>query len=380
VVPNSNPPKTEFFNLFLGFKAKPAPQINYDLANPIVWHIENIWCNGDKNLSEYVLKWLAFLVQYPSIIPGTILVLRSPPRCGKNIITDFIRKSLFGPDLVFSTSDLGKILGRFNSPIQARKLIVMNEAGMVSGEWHKANDHLKALITEDYVSIERKGLESQDCNHYAGFMILSNHDAPIRVEMGDGRIVCLDVSSRCKSNFTYFDQLGGILEHPDTPGSFMSYLLSLNLSGWKPRKIPSTKMKIETMRDQLPNPIRFIIDYISSWSGDQVAKPSCTSLYQKYVEWCGGNGEKPFSNNTLGKKFSRINIERKRASGGKREWCYVLDRNKIVAKIRETVGEIEGFSDVPHPDLPENETTEIPVFNAPPEDENGTQVEMGKYR
>ncbi|GET64999.1 highly derived D5-like helicase-primase [Rhizophagus irregularis DAOM 181602=DAOM 197198] len=90
---------------------------------------------------------------------------------------------------------------------------------MASGEWHKANDHLKSLITEDYVSIERKGLEFQECGHYPGFMVLSNHDTPIRVEMGDGRIVCLDVSPCCKSNFTYFDQLGGILEHPDTPGS-----------------------------------------------------------------------------------------------------------------------------------------------------------------
>ncbi|GBC40919.2 uncharacterized protein OCT59_029341 [Rhizophagus irregularis] len=115
--PNTIPPKTKFFNLFLGFKAKPASHINYDLINPIIWHIEYIWCNGDKNLSEYVLKWFAFLVQHPSIIPGTILVLRSPPRCGKNIITDFVRKSLFGPELVYSTSDLGKILGKFNSAI-----------------------------------------------------------------------------------------------------------------------------------------------------------------------------------------------------------------------------------------------------------------------
>ncbi|PKC54729.1 hypothetical protein RhiirA1_403420 [Rhizophagus irregularis] len=108
--PNTIPPKTEFFNLFLGFKAKPASHINYDLINPIIWHIEYIWCNGDKNLSEYVLKWFAFLVQHPSIIPETILVLRSPPRCGKNIITDFVRKSLFGPELVYSTSDLRKFL------------------------------------------------------------------------------------------------------------------------------------------------------------------------------------------------------------------------------------------------------------------------------
>src|SRR4051794_26499540 len=151
----------------------------------------------------------------------------------------------------------------------------------------------------------------------------------------------------------------------------MTYLLNLNLSGWKPRKIPSTKMKIETMQDQLPNPIRFIIDYISSWSEDQVAKPSCTSLYQNYVEWCEGNGEKPFSNNILGKKFSQINIEHKRASGEKREWQYILDRFKIVAKIRETVGDIEEFSEtpdpkgIPQPDLPANETTDIPIFNVP---------------
>ncbi|GET59872.1 highly derived D5-like helicase-primase [Rhizophagus irregularis DAOM 181602=DAOM 197198] len=368
--PNTIPPKTKFFNLFLGFKAKPASHINYDLVNPIIWHIEYIWCNGDKNLSKYVLKWFAFLVQHPSIIPGTILVLRSPPRCGKNIITNFVRKSLFGPELVYSTSDLGKILGKFNSAIQGRKLIIMNEAGMASGEWHKANDHLKSLITEDYVSIERKGLEFQECGHYPGFMVLSNHDTPIRVEMGDGRIVCLDVSPRCKSNFTYFDQLGGILEHPDTPGSFMTYLLNLNLSEWKPRKIPPTKMKVETMRNQLSNPIRFIIDHIASWAESSGIRTSSKAfLYQKYLEWCGDNGEKALPNNIFGKKLSEKNIteyKQVRVEGGKREWQYILDRSKIIVKLCEHgLGDMEEFSDIPQDDLPENETTDIPIFNVP---------------
>ncbi|CAG8775321.1 6986_t:CDS:2, partial [Cetraspora pellucida] len=340
-----------------------------DIANFTINIIElgeNIWCNGNKNLSVYVLKWLAFLIQYLSIIPGTILVLRSPPRCEKNIITDFIQKSLFGPDLVFSTSDLGKILEWFNSPIQAQKLIIINETGMASSEWHKANDHLKALITENYVSIECKGLEFQDCNHFAGFIILSNHNAPIRIKIEDGRIICLDVSPYCKNNFAYFDQLGGILEHPDTPESFMSYLLSLNLSGWKPCKIPSTKMKIETMRDQLPNHIRFIIDYIASWPEDKIAKLSSNILYQEYFDWCGGNREKLFSNNILGKKFLEINIERKRASGRKREWQYILDHSKIITKLYESgLDDIEEFFDTPQPDLPENETTNIPIFNVP---------------
>ncbi|CAI2193505.1 8355_t:CDS:1, partial [Funneliformis geosporum] len=85
-----------------------------------------------------------------------------PSRCEKNIITDLIRKSLFSPKLVYSTSDLEKILGKFNSAIQERKLIIMNEAEMTSSEWYEANDHLKSFITEDYVLIKRKGLEFQE--------------------------------------------------------------------------------------------------------------------------------------------------------------------------------------------------------------------------
>ncbi|CAI2195825.1 2914_t:CDS:1, partial [Funneliformis geosporum] len=94
----------------------------------------------------------------PTVIPETVLVIRSPQGCGKNIITDFIRKRLFGPELVYSTADPEKILGKFNGRIKGRKLIVMNEAGIASGEWHQANKKFKSLISEDYVSIEYKGM------------------------------------------------------------------------------------------------------------------------------------------------------------------------------------------------------------------------------
>ena len=71
----------------------------------------------------------------------------------------------------------------------------------------------------------------------------------------------------------------------------MKYLLSRDLSDFEPQEILATKMKSDIMRDQLPTPIRFIIDYISSWSEDKVAKPSCRSLYQNYLEWYGRMGK-----------------------------------------------------------------------------------------
>src|ERR1043165_5946287 len=365
---NTPPPKTKFFNLFLGFLAKPAMEINKEIMDPILWHVKNIICDGNEVLNEYIWNWWAFLVQKPHQKPRSILVLKSTlQQCGKNIITDFIGDKVLGPHLHFATSDLEKILGRFNSAIQARKLIVMNETGMSSREWHKFNEHLKSLITEGRVAIERKGLETKRLKDFTGYMITSNHDAPLKIDIGDSRVVCFNVSTRCRGNTKYFKRLGNILDHSDAPGVVMKYLLSLDISDFDPQEIPATKMKSDIMCDQLPNPIRFLINHITSWVEDKVASPSHTSLYQNYLEWCGENGEKIFPNNIFGKKLLEKNIiECKRASSRKREWQYILDRSKIIAKLRESgLGDMKEFSDIPTNKGSQNETTDIPIFNVP---------------
>ncbi|PKY61834.1 hypothetical protein RhiirA4_487363 [Rhizophagus irregularis] len=213
---------------------------------------------------------------------------------------------------------------------------------MSSGDWHRFNLRLKDLITTGKVDIERKGLETLRINDFSAFMVTSNHDAPIKIDIGDARTVCFDVSACCRGNFAYFARLAKVLDHPNAPGIVMRYLLNRDLSNYLPQDIPSTKMKMETMRDQLPNPIRFIIDHISPLAKESIERPSCNDLYQNYSEWCGGNGEKPFTSNILGKKLFQIGIKHK--------------------QIRS---DIEEFSDAPQPDLPENEAAEIPVFNIP---------------
>ncbi|CAI2172195.1 3962_t:CDS:1, partial [Funneliformis geosporum] len=74
----------------------------------------------DERLDEYIWNWWAYLVQKPEKKPRTILVLKSTlQQCRKNIITDFIGDKILESHLHFATSDLEKILGRFNSTIQA---------------------------------------------------------------------------------------------------------------------------------------------------------------------------------------------------------------------------------------------------------------------
>ena len=54
---NTPPPKTKFFNLFLGFLAKPTMEINEEIMDPILWHVKNIICDGNEVLNEYIWNW-----------------------------------------------------------------------------------------------------------------------------------------------------------------------------------------------------------------------------------------------------------------------------------------------------------------------------------
>ena len=90
-------------------------------------------------------------------------------------------------------------------------------------------------------------------------------------------------------------------------------------------------------------------------------------IYQEYIAWCENNGEKTFASAILGKKFSQIGIDRTRLqNNGKREYHYILNCSKIVAKFHESgLGDMEEFSDTSQADMFHNETADIPIFNVP---------------
>ena len=97
------------------------------------------------------------------------------------------------------------------------------------------------------MTIECKGLEPKTIKDFVRYIVLSNHDTSLRIEMDDRRIVCLDVSSRCKGNIKYFKCLRKILDNPNIPNVFMNYLLKYDLSDWIPQNIFNTKMRAKIM-------------------------------------------------------------------------------------------------------------------------------------
>jgi hypothetical protein len=73
------PPVDNVFNLFTGFAQKYDTEFVVDAAayQLITDHIYNIWCKKDEAVYNYVMNWLAHLVQKPNVKISTAILLKS---------------------------------------------------------------------------------------------------------------------------------------------------------------------------------------------------------------------------------------------------------------------------------------------------------------
>ncbi|CAB4441332.1 unnamed protein product [Rhizophagus irregularis] len=218
-----------YLNIFPGFLHILRPISTFEstthLAVKFIFsHIQDIWCSGDWNLTEYIIKWLAGVSAGRKMY--SILYLKSGQGWGKGIITDFIQRSVLGTQLVYKTSDPQTILGSFNAQLQGKVLLLLEEMPTEKSQWNNLYRSLKDKVTSDIMEIHEK---YKTPTHYKNFMstiVLTNENA-LRVENDDRRTVFLDVSPSRKGDLNYFKKLGDAMKYPGASEAFYAYLRAI---------------------------------------------------------------------------------------------------------------------------------------------------------
>src|SRR5881227_2843132 len=122
----------------------------------IIRHIHKVWCSAKKELTEYVIDWLAHMINGEKV--PTALYLKSLPGTDKSIICEFILNKVLGPQMVYKTSDPDQVAGKFNSAIAGKLLLYLEEMPKKSNlEWTAIADRFKALIDPGRIDINEKG-------------------------------------------------------------------------------------------------------------------------------------------------------------------------------------------------------------------------------
>jgi hypothetical protein len=255
-----NKTKSSDFNLFRGFRKFPKEIRNQakkaDLK-PVFEHMMSL-VNDDKEHFNYLLNWLAQLVQQPHILPHTSLIFISKEGVGKDLFYKFISDSI-NHNYCLNTEKLEQICGKFNSSIGGKLLVGINETNPV--ESRERIENIKYLITADTITIEGKHKDPIKAKNFCRFMFFSNRLFAFPVEEGSRRPVLFHSSDRNLkeaigevANKKYFTNLYDVYDNPAYQCAFLSFLLNRDISNWNPKDFKKSALHAE-LEDNAVSPL-----------------------------------------------------------------------------------------------------------------------------
>ena len=119
----------KIYNTFTGLRVDKIKYDGDDDFEIITNHIKLMAGNENKGY-EYLLNYLAHMVQKPGELPKVAIVIKGEQGTGKSLFWNLFGEKVLGSEYVLETAEIDKVIGRFNL-ISEKFLIIMNET---SGE------------------------------------------------------------------------------------------------------------------------------------------------------------------------------------------------------------------------------------------------------
>jgi phage/plasmid-associated DNA primase len=164
----------------------------------------NVICDKNNNLFNYIISWISYIIQKPGKKTETELILIGEQGTGKNkFFTDVISK-LFGRYAIQNENNINNIIGRFNSNIENKILVICKELQSIDNNKLSNFDGLKSLITDEKMNVESKYLNIRTIDNVSNFIFVSNNSIPIKIANSDRRYGVFKCSDVYKNNFEHF--------------------------------------------------------------------------------------------------------------------------------------------------------------------------------
>ena len=237
-----------------------------DRCDRIFNHI-NYLVGCDDDCYNYFMKMLAYKYRFPAELHKVSAVFKSKQGCGKNALLDWFGEKILGEKYYCCSANADDFVGKFNSMIKGKLLIVFNEMDGQVGYNHSAR--LKEFATEETILHEKKGVDRKKITNCAFTCYASNSNNPVKVEIGDRRFFVVECSDRVLYIENYFENLFDDLEDPCVAKCFCWYLenkVEVNQSYNFKRNRPFTRAYKELQYNNKSQLVRFIEWYYSSQS------------------------------------------------------------------------------------------------------------------
>lgn len=290
----SNDPNV--FSIFRGFIYENDDNIDMESIKLFLDHMKEVICNEDEILYQYLISWIAFIIQNPGKRTGVCLVLLSDPGSGKTLFTNTISE-LMRPYCNPNIPDIAIVAGNFNNGMENNILVVLNETNVNNSknvDKYQICDKMKTMITDEEITINAKYRDPYTIDNVSNFIIVSNSDNPIIIEEKDRRYVVFEVSGKYIKNTAYFEKIYKSM-NAEFYKNLFNYFRTLDINEFKVSEIPTTSQK-----NQIINKTKDTFDkYIDHNIDKYYPKGRFTSRKQAYLDYmnfCESENIKNFMN------------------------------------------------------------------------------------
>lgn len=290
--PNLEICPSRVYNLFDGFEAE---KLTVDVADdeiagliaPLIYHIETL----TKGNQEYVLRWLANLIQAPHIKSDTAIFIRDTGGLlyegggtGKNLLLDWFGNKIIGEKYYLVVGDNKTLYGDFNSKYEGKLLVFVEEAS--GKDNHQNADKLKSKITGRKQTVNKKGVAEYDVGDYTRWLFSSNNPNPLPITKNDRRSGVFDTDPKHRKDKVYFDKLVLAMDDPKVQKAFYLYLKTRET--WATpidfqNNVPITEAYVDVRRINAQPHLKWIVHELKR--GTLQSEGLASEYYRRFKEW-----------------------------------------------------------------------------------------------
>ena len=224
--------RPDVMNLWQGYAVEPKPGTWTQLRA----HIFRIVCAENREHFDFLIGWLARMVQFPAEQGEVAVVLKGIEGAGKGIVAKTMLRILGQHGLAISNSK--HLTSNFNSHLRDAVFLFADEAFFAGDRGHVGV--LKSLITEPFLTVEAKYQNAVQTPNYLHLMMASNEEWVVPASLEARRFFVLNVLPDRANDHKYF---GGIMAEMEAGGyeAMLHDLLGRDLTGYNPRRVPVTE-------------------------------------------------------------------------------------------------------------------------------------------
>jgi hypothetical protein len=205
-------------------------------------HIINVLASGKREWAEYILNWLASIVQNAGVPAGVAIGWRGPKGSGKGTLGNAMQR-IFGEQGV-TVRTPKHLVGNFNGHMLGKTLAFVDEGYWAGDKQHEGV--LKGLITEPNMMLEMKGVDAFMTPNRLSIMIAANADWIVPATEDERRFAIFD----CADTYTvkkvgavasraYFGKIIAEMNNGGL-GAMLYDLLNRDISKFNIQDVPDT--------------------------------------------------------------------------------------------------------------------------------------------